>query len=121
MKKQIYLDPKESAVLINVYKYPDGDLNSGALHSLLCESKVSKSNDETFDALERMIAAGFVRGKRGKAEDNSIYYTRIKLTAPGEQMAIRAKNAAKGITVEIVHIGTGKVEKRHIRNTSGNV
>lgn len=101
----------ERAVLFALYESPDG-LNVSELGEHT-ESKYA----ETLEATEQLIARGYVRGKRQKALDGSIYFDKLKLTPSGERVALKEKHAARTFDVTVTDVGGRIIERFQSKGT----
>lgn len=97
-------DKTEEAVLNALYERPDGTFSSYVLYMAIHADVEpgTQSAGEAFvsvrDATERLIARDLVRGERLNGGDG-VYFNALKLTAKGEQAAIKEGNRVKAVVI----------------------
>jgi hypothetical protein len=99
-------DDKESAILLTMYEVDNGTYTSYTLAQKLnpkVEVGTPPSEEafaETRDATEQLIKRELVRGERHTGA-NGVYFTKLKLTAKGERMAIQQKEISERTKKEL--------------------
>lgn len=98
MRPKPGFDDNERAVLLGIYEEADGVYNAYSLALRISRAKVGTPEAvsavaQTKAAIERLIEKGIVRGTRQK-DAQGVFFTNLKLTAKGEQTAIRERDHA---------------------------
>jgi hypothetical protein len=100
--------PPEEAILGYLYKNPGANIGTATLVQILKYERSTTEQQQPLDeiqyAVESLIVAGLVRGKR-VSESGKIQHIKLRLTTRGEKIAIKEQRRAQGIRVTIRTMG----------------